>query len=90
MFFPVLYINETATIDKASADQLKSEVLSKFTIVHGIELGLVLLGAVLIIIACAMLIVRFVHYRKVKKARLMLLVDGDSERRPLLDPTIIN
>lgn len=84
MFFPVLYINETATIDKASADKLKSEVLSKFTIVHGVELGLVLLGALLIVIASIMLIARIVHNRKLKKLRLLLLVNGDSERRPLL------
>lgn len=84
MFFPVFYINETATIDKASADKLKSEVLSKFAIVHGVELGLVLLGALLIIIASIMLIIRVAHNRKLKKLRLMLLVNGDSERRPLL------
>lgn len=84
MFFPVLYINETATIDSASAEKLKSEVLSKFTIVHGIELGLVLLGALLIIIAAIMLIVRIVHNRKLKKIKLMLLVNGNSERSPLL------
>ena len=87
MFFPVLYINETATIDKASADKLKSEVLSKFTIVHGIELGLVLLGALLILIASVMLIVRTVHNRKLKRQRLLSLVvntAGDSERQPLL------
>lgn len=84
MFLPVFYINETATIDKASADKLKSEVLSKFTIVHGIELGLVLLGALLIIITFILLIIRIAHNRKLKKGREMLLVNEDSERRPLL------
>ena len=84
MFFPVLYINETATIDKASADKLKSEVLSIFTIVHGVELGLVLLGALLIIIASIMLVARVMHNRKLKKLRLLILVNDDSERRPLL------
>ena len=82
MFLPVFYINETATIDKASADKLKSEVLSKFTIVHGIELGLVLLGALLIVIAFILLIIRTAHNRKRKKARKM--INEDSEKRPLL------
>lgn len=84
MFLPIFYINETATIDKASADKLKSEVLSKFTIVHGIELGLVLLGALLIISAFILLIIRVVHNKKRKKARQMLLVNEESERQPLL------
>ena len=81
MFLPVFYINETATIHKASADKLKSEVLSKFTIVHGIEPGLVLLGALLIIIAFILLIIRTAHSRKLKEARKM--INEDSERRPL-------
>ena len=84
MFLPIFYINETATIDKASADKLKSEVLSKFTIVHGIELGSVLLGALLIITAVILLIIRKVHNRKLERVRQMLLVNEDSERRPLL------
>lgn len=84
MFLPVFYINETATIDKASADKLKSEVLSKFVIVHGIELGLVLLGSLLIIIAFILLILRIVHKRKLKKVREMLQINEDSERQPLL------
>ena len=82
MFLPVFYINETATIDKASADKLKREVLSKFTIVHGIELGLVLLGALLIITAFILLIIRTAQSRKLKQARKM--INEDSERRPLL------
>ena len=84
MFLPVFYINETATIDKASADKLKSEVLSMFTIVHGVELGLVLLGALLIITALILLIIRVVHKRKFKKAKQMLMINEDPERRPLL------
>lgn len=82
MFFPVMYINETATIDSASAEKLKSEVLSKFTIVHAIELGLVLLGALLILVATIMLIIRVVHRRK--QSRQMFLINGDSETSPLL------
>ena len=78
MFLPVFYINETATIDKASADKLKSEVLSKFTIVHGIKLGLVLLGALLIVIAFILLIIRTAHNRKRKKARKMINEDSEN------------
>lgn len=84
MFFPVLFINETATLDNASAKKLKSEVLSKFTIVHGIELGLVILGGVLIVIASVMLVIVIMHNRKLKKLRLMLLVNAESETSPLL------
>ena len=85
MFFPVLFINETASLDSASAKQLKSEVLDKFTIVHGIELGLVILGALLIVIASIMLITRIVQNRKLKKKRLLLMVNTKStERSPLL------
>ena len=84
MFFPVLFINETATLDSASAKKLKSEVLSKFTIVHGIELGLVILGALLIVIASIMLITHIVHNRKLKQLKLKLLVNAGSERSPLL------
>ena len=84
MFFPVLFINETATLDSASAKKLKSEVLSKFTIVHGIELGLVILGALLIVIASIMLITHIVHNRKLKRLKLKLLVNAGSERSPLL------
>ena len=84
MFFPVFFLNETATIDKASADKLKSEVLSKFTIVHGVELGLVLLGALLMIIAFILLMILIADNRKLKKLRQLLQINEDSERRPLL------
>ena len=84
MFLPVFYINETATIDKASADKLKSEALSKFTIVHGVELGLVLLGALLIIIAFILQMILVADNRKLKKLRRILQINEDSERRPLL------
>lgn len=85
MFFPVFYINETATLDTASAKQLKSEVLSKFMIVHGIELGLVILGGLLILIACILLIMHIRHNRKLKTIRMKVMLNGDSsERSPLL------
>ena len=86
MFLPILYINETATIDNDSANKLKSEVLSKLTIVHGVELGLVVLGTLLIVIAVALVIVRMRKDRKLKKARRMLNINEVSERSPLLSP----
>lgn len=87
VFFPVLFINETATLDSASAEQLKSQVLSKFTIVHGVELGLVILGGVLIVIASILLIMHISRNRKLKKIKAKLLVNAPSERSPLLSST---
>ena len=85
MFFPIMFINETATLDSASAKKLKSEVLEKFTIVHGIELGLVILGALLIVIASVMLTARIVRNRNSKKVKRMLRVNAEpTETSPLL------
>ena len=85
MFFPIMFINETATLDSASAKKLKSEVLEKFTIFHGIELGLVILGALLIVIASVMLTARIVRNRNSKKVMRMLRVNAEpTETSPLL------
>lgn len=84
MFFPVLYINETATIDSATAEKLKSQVLSKFTLVHAIELGVVSLGGLLIIIAFILFIVRTLHLRKMRRRMLIGLINRGSETSPLL------
>lgn len=84
MFFPVLYINETATIDSSTAEKLKSQVLSKFTLVHAIELGVVSLGGLLIIIAFILFIVRTLHLRKMRRRMLIGLINRGSETSPLL------
>lgn len=84
MFFPVFYINETATIDSTTAEKLKSQVLSKFTLVHAIELGLVSLGGVLIIIALTLFVVRSLYLRKMRRQMLIGLINRSSETSPLL------
>lgn len=84
MFFPVFYINETATIDSTTAEKLKSQVLSKFTLVHAIELGLVSLGGVLIIIALTLFVVRSLYLKKMRRQMLIGLINRSSETSPLL------
>ena len=84
LFFPVMYVNESAALDSASADKLKSEVLSKFVIVHAVELGMVILGGLLVLIAVIIIIRLVIFKRKQKKLRLISVLNGSTEESPLL------
>ncbi|EDO37700.1 predicted protein, partial [Nematostella vectensis] len=47
LFLPILYINETATIDSATADMIKGKVLLPFKVAHGVEFAVIAIGLVL-------------------------------------------
>ena len=84
LFFPVMYVNESVALDSASVDKLKSEVLSKFVIVHALELGMVILGGLLVLVAIIVITRLIIFKRKQKKLKLVSVLNGSSEDTPLL------
>lgn len=82
-FIPVIYFNETASIDKKLANELKQKVFTILETVHGLELGLVALGGLLIIIATVLLALLIQRNRNLKKLR-ELLISNTGETTPLL------
>lgn len=84
MFFPVMFVNESATLDSTSADKLKREVLLMFTIVHALELAMVILGGLLVFTGIVLWIRRIRFNQKQKQLKLISVVNGSSEESPLL------
>lgn len=82
LFLPVFFINETATIDKSQAQMIKDKVLMPFKVVHGVEIGLVVLGGVLILIGLVFLVLLINRNRKLKQVKTML--SNPNENSPLM------
>ncbi|XP_043210576.1 sensory neuron membrane protein 2-like [Amphibalanus amphitrite] len=56
MLFPLIYTNETATIDQAHADELDSELMTPLKILTGTQWALIAVGALLVVVAAVMLV----------------------------------
>ena len=82
-FVPIFYLNETATIDKKLADELKSKVISTINTIHGVEFGLLALGGILIV-AGAVLVVLLIRKRRKLKMEGRSSANGTGETTPLL------
>lgn len=82
LFLPVFFINETATIDNSQAQMIKDKVLMPFKVVHGVEIGLVVLGGVLILIGLVFLVLLINRNRKLKQVKTML--SNPNENSPLM------
>ncbi|XP_059168458.1 lysosome membrane protein 2-like [Physella acuta] len=54
-FMPVMWLNESAVISDSDASDFRSEVLDKIKITTGVKYGLIVLGAVMIIIVILVL-----------------------------------
>lgn len=54
VILPAMWINESTTIDQKSADDLGSQVLNFFSIIKWVSVGIIILGAVCIVISVTM------------------------------------
>ena len=83
LFLPIIYVNETATIDSSTAELLEENVLRLLTIVHGVEFALICLGVFLVLVALIFLVRVAVRNRKLNKIR-QIVAQSAEERKPLL------
>jgi hypothetical protein len=82
LFLPVLFINESASIDNSQAQMIKDKVLMPIKVAHGVELAVVVLGGVLFLVVIILLALLIDRNRKLKKIRELL--SHPNENSPLL------
>ncbi|CAG5123818.1 unnamed protein product [Candidula unifasciata] len=80
VFFPVLWINESAMISESDAAEFRSEVLDKIELTKGVQFGLIGLGALLMLIVVIVLVAR-----KLCLTQASLTINSDDDE-PMLIP----
>ncbi|XP_021340100.1 lysosome membrane protein 2-like [Mizuhopecten yessoensis] len=88
VFFPIMWLNESALIDDKSANEYKSGLLTPIRITQAVQYGLIVVGAFLFICALAFLIKHRMSHKKTE-----VLVDIPNERltndRPPTEKTVL-
>lgn len=90
---PIMWVNEKVTLDAASASKLKKNVLNNLEIIKWIEIGLFILGGLMVLIAI-LLFIRLCCKKK-GDTHLKLIAEqgksyGTNDKTGLLEPSLIN
>ncbi|KAK3592837.1 hypothetical protein CHS0354_028913 [Potamilus streckersoni] len=75
MYFPILWLNESAALTDKLADDFKKSVLTPMKILHGVEYGLIALGGLIVIMAILLL----VFLKRKKKTELVDLTNEETK-----------
>lgn len=90
---PIMWVNEHVSIDSKNADKLKRNVLIKLEIIKWVEIGLYILGGLLVLISL-ILFIRLCCSRK-KNTQLKLVAENERDYGSIsntndLNPSLIN
>ncbi|XP_061164515.1 cytoplasmic FMR1-interacting protein 2-like [Saccostrea echinata] len=85
IYYPVLWLNESAVIDDKSADKFKKEVMTPIKLTEAVEYGLIVLGAFMIICTVALFIKQRVSSKPEEDLEDIHHGTNTSDKEPILN-----